>query len=111
MEDFFNALVHCLGQINPLYAVLAVAVWVLFGEKIKGLLARLPFKLPDLKRPEPEPDAPSEPTDPLDDWLEEHPLLDRLWQRLKLKFTETVQDDVDEDELYVKLLKAIRETK
>ena len=110
VEELFTALLHCLGQINPLYAALALGLWVLFGDKLKALLGRIPLpRLPDAKPVGPP--VPDDTPDPLDDWLENNPLLDRLWQRLKLRFTETVEDDVDEDELYLMLLKAIKEAK
>lgn len=103
MEDLFNQLVAWLATVNPLYAFAALAVWMLFGDKIKALLSRIPLPKfpPSPSKPKDEPN--SGPSDPLED----NPLLDLIWQRLKKKWTEHPGED--EDKL-AKLVKAIKDT-
>ncbi len=111
MDDFFQALLACLGKINPLYAFAALAVYALLGGKLKGLLDKI--KLPNLKpvTPDPTPDKPpSAPVD-LDKWLEEHPLLDILWRRLKNQFAQQiVHGRVDPEDAMLALSRAIKQT-
>lgn len=107
MEDLVNALIHCLGQINPLYAALALGVYALFGNRLKGVLGGLLARLPRLPQVPAQPEAPK--TDPLNDWFEKHPYLDRLWERLKEKFKAVPDGKVDEDQLFLKLLEAIKD--
>lgn len=113
MDDLFNLILTGVGKINPLFAVALLGVWMIFGDRIKGVLSRFPLLGPLLKPapvPSPAPDAPKvDPDSDLDKWLEDHTLLDRLWKRLKGRFGDAVtKGDLDEDEAYEKLLKAIK---
>lgn len=98
MEDVLSQVLAWLAGVNPLYAGLALFVWMLFGDKIKDVLGRI--KLP---RPDPGPVVKPDP-------LEEHPLLDLLWKRLKKRFEEKAPDTDDED-LFVALARAIKDGK
>jgi hypothetical protein len=109
VDEFVNSVLHCLGQINPLYAALGLAVWILFGAKIKGLLGSI--KLPSLPSLPNQPARPVDPKTDLNAWLEAHPLLDRLWVRLKDQFAQVPDGKIDEDTLYLKLLEAIKNVK
>ncbi len=104
MDGLFELILNYVSGINPLYAVLLAALWLVFGEKIKTALAAL---LSRLKR---QPDADPAPADgsDLDEWLEQHPLLDRLWQRLKDRVKDAADGTIDEDDLYLEILKALR---
>ncbi len=109
MDELLNWIVALAGKCSPTYGLIAVALLALFGGRIKDWLGGL--KLPNL-RPAPKPDEPKPAPSPdvdLDEWLEQHPLLDRLWQKLKLRFADAATDeDQDEDDLYVSLTRAIK---
>lgn len=101
MDDLYQQILCWLAGINPLYAFAAAALWVVFGSRIKALLAKIP--LPKLRPTDPKNDEKND----VEKWLEEHPLLDRLWKRLKEEFKVKV-DGVGEDDAYVALLEALR---
>ncbi len=107
MEDLILSL---LGSINPLWAAVALLVWSIFGTQMSkgaaGVLAWLRSRF--VKSPA-GPDSPkADPTkSEVDVWLEQHPLLDRLWVKLKEKFKAVPDGKADEDELYKALLDAI----
>ncbi len=103
-----NALLHCLGTVNPLYAALGLAAWVLFGDRIKSALGGLWKIIPSLPVAPAVPTAPADPKTDLNAWLEQHPLLDRLWVRMKEQFATVADGKVDEDTLYARLLDAIK---
>lgn len=89
MEDILTPILDCLAKANVWYAVAALAVWYFFSGYIKTALS----KIPGLRTP----------VDPLED----HALLDRIWQQVKGKFAG--KDDPEFDDLYQKILKAIKD--
>jgi len=93
VDDILSQVLPWLAGVNPLVAFGLLAVWLVFGDKIKDVLARL------------RPSAPN-PADPLED----HPLLDLLWRRLKSRFADKPLDE-DDDDLYVRLVKALKDAK
>lgn len=105
MDDLLNPLLLALKSVNPLLYVAALVVLALFGDKLRGLLGK--FKLPTLT---PKPVAPADPKADPDRWLEDNPLLDRIWRLAKEKFREKVlTGKVSEDDLYVAVVKAIKD--
>lgn len=106
MEDVLNQLIALLGGSGHWVGYLAAALLFLFRDRVLDKLGVKP-KPADPVEPD---EVDDEEQDETDAWLEEHPLLDRLWKRLKEKFADKVlTGEEGEDEVYAELLVAIRD--
>lgn len=91
-----DAILAFLSTSYPAIGGVLLVLWLVFGDRIKALFKKTVPGQPD-----------SADVLAIDKWLEQHPLLDRVWVRVKEKFTDLLKN-TSEDDAYSAILDALK---